>query len=1058
MIRIIVLAVALTCCVVANTRAELDKYCTVSFEGAISVRTQTKDYGTISVAIKPTAVLASPGPYGQEYGGKVELYYRSLDPDILVHDRLRPNCTFVGATGRMVEGYVEVYVDTTKTPYYRGIRIKFADGPKEAFLTRCNDTTAIDSLQYWFTQYMAAYEMPGNGVYYEDLSPQAKGAGKVDRRQMRRTDVEGVWITDVVTTVEITDGAAPVLHFGRSGLELPLIPGVPTLTDWGVTLAFGKDTVEGQSAEMTIDGERYQMTKRDKRYFDYYEVDVAGHATWRDTAVPVSVRMILNDGTVLVDTAWQPLIRRPDWLVEGTEFEVSTVPNNGSLYQYSFTGGIMSGRLSLPFKEPVWSFYSGPDIHPLFKSPMGFSSFVDVDQADGAFRVEERWNYGEEVWGASPKLQDNWLTIPFMLFERFDFRFRILPLFSVVGRELRLAYALDDRNARSSMTLRGLRRMDDLYSSMMTSMEAVATRDEIARIAGTTLQTDYDGSLSISTGLFTRIGNDMLVPIREFMVGVDIDIESSQSIDVNEYLTIHATTDGDLEWSSHMNADSIESTYLRRTQAEQIVLADVLGDVFLLHSRSYPTSVVPTSVIQPPSHNDIPSILVGETNERRGLDSRQRNGARPAIAVGADGVRATVWSTRHVPNTGRPVIAVAATTDMTSSLGPKLLYVGSSQFWVHRPDVVFDGQNRMIVVWESAQEAPRSSKPDDVAAYLTTIRLRWAAIDMKKWKAVDSGQVDVAPARGVQLHTAPDGTVHAFWKSTYNAATSSSSIKHSTWNGQKWSAPEVVMFDVTGMSSWNSAVRSGDRMIVAVVADGRGYSAVPGAGTWSIQDHGPAENILPLLTDDGRRQVVIRVDSALVVADHDELVSRTQFGRDDMGLAFSRAKARMDGNSLLLAGVRNDGLAVIRHDGLRTTVLSEPQAWGMGWGEDGYIRWGSVLWLDGGTVDYSLATISRNGYYEEDDTRILIGRFPLDVVTSSEEVLRQGAGVMSYAVSSGHRLTFASSAGTYEWYDVMGRLVHRMEVAEGAPPVCPELVAGTYFVDGPGYRGAVLVR
>jgi len=1051
-----VLAFALVCCLATSTWAQIDKYCTVRFEGAISVRTQSKDYGTISVAIKPTVLFAEAGPYGPQYSGGVELYYRSLDPDILIHDQLGPNCTFAGVTGKMAEGRIEIYVDTTKTPKYYGMRLLFADSPKEVLTKRCGDATDTDSLHYWVTRYRAAYGLDGNTFYYDDFTQQTSGARKVDHQQIRTTDSNGIWTTDVTTTIEITDGSTPQMHVGWAGMKWPLIPGVPTLTDWSGSLVFGNDTMEAVSVEMTINGERYPMNKRNGRSFDYYEVDLVGHTTWQDTAVPVFFRTVLNDGTILEDTVWQPLMKRPDWLVEGTGFKVSGTSSDGGPLRYSFTNGVRSGRLNIALREPTISFYAGPGIHPVFNVPMGFMSYVDAGTASGAFYLWEQWNSGRDYW-IIPSVVGDSVIVPFQLQERFDFHFGIIPMFSVVGRDLRMAYSFE-RSGTTSATWRSLGRMDALYGSMMNSMEEIAAPEEIARVAGTTLATRYRAGLGLANSQLMRIGNDELVPTGPLWASVSLDISTSQSIDVNEYLAIHATTEADLKWNVSMTPDSItEKSLTHGGLSEQILLADVLGNVFRLTSRFDPARLVPTPVVQRPSSHEVPPVLMNETNERNYMDSRQRHGARPAIAVNADGVRAAVWSARHEYNTGIPVVAVAARTpDMTSSA--KLMHIGSSQPFIHRPAVAFDNQNRMIVAWESAREVPRSSKSGDVAEFLPTIKLRWAVIDMKRWKAVDSGQVDVAPGRGIQLHTATDGTVHAFWKSTYNAATASASIKHSTWNGQKWSAPEVVMFDVVGMGPWNSAVRNDDRMIVALTADGHGYSAAPGADRWSIQDHGPAENILPLLTSDGRRQVVIRVDSALVIADHDELTSRTQYGRDDMGLAFSRAKARMDGTALLLAGVRNDGPVVIRHDGVRTTVLSEPTFWSESLAGYDYVRWGAVLWLDDGTVDYSLATVFRNSYYEDDDTRILIGRFPLNVVTSSEDMPRQRSGAGSYVVHPGHRLTFVASAGTYEWYDVMGRKVYRMDVVDGTSPVCPELAVGTYVVTGPGYRGAVLVR
>jgi len=203
--------------------------------------------------------------------------------------------------------------------------------------------------------------------------------------------------------------------------------------------------------------------------------------------------------------------------------------------------------------------------------------------------------------------------------------------------------------------------------------------------------------------------------------------------------------------------------------------------------------------------------------------------------------------------------------------------------------------------------------------------------------------------------------------------------------------------------------------------------------------------------EDGKRTVVLSISGRVAMADHDQPASIRQFGNDELGPAFAHAQARMNGDVLMLGAMRGDGFVVARHDGATTTILSDllPPV-------EEYVRWGSIRWADDGTIDYGMATVTDNTV-AGDEAMVLLGRAYLGNTTSVIDIdTRSASG--GYDVSPGHRLAFASSAGTYEWYDVMGRRVHRMDVVEGTSPICPELAVGTYFVAGPGYRGAVLVR
>lgn len=1032
MIKTLMTLVAV-CCLVVGAHAEMDSVCTVRYEGGVTIQLPEQNYGNTSVVVQPTVLPAIHRTASTAiYEGPVVLRHGAVDLRFYLRDGPGPGCEYMGSTSEDGQGTMRVEVDASGSTPVITVRLTADTKPREGLIKKCSGELGTTWYEHWFYQYKASYGNGQDTFRYSEFTPQSDSYRRKEDMRTQYHDGTTIWTVTSETTVDIRIGASPRIVLSPSW-TIPLIPGVAIPTTWRATLLYGHDTTAIRSAVLIVRDKQYPMTAEGPQSFSIEDVDVAGEATWQDTAVPVSVRAEMNDSSILDDNYWIPFVRKPVWLADDAVITRGDT-ESPSYIRYDVERGILGGATSLAMMKKTVAFYDRGNVQPVLGAACGFGGDVMTGSTVGSFHNENEWN---GIGGS----KDGIFTIPMNLPDRVDFHMPIVTLFRMDGKALDIAYYADPSEG-SKETANVQRTLGSLFGSLLDSVKPMMTPAEMEMLNGLVTDVKYDAMLKMRAR-FERTAIDTLTLGGTAEFDLMYTLKASGSIDVNDYVTLHTMTHADVAWKAGFGLDSIAPGDVEGGTDRSLVI-EVLGELTSVASESAHVQAGPTPIVQRPVRDVIPAMLLSE-NERLMVAFRQRGSARPVVSTAPIGTRALVWAGRE-EGSGKPVVSTAILTKSSSRV--KLLDIPSTAF-VHRPSAAFDGENRLMVVWESAPTVPVSPKLADVKAFLPSIGLRWAVIDAEKQIIVDSGAIDASFAIQPRLHADADGSVHAFWKTT--GATSA--IMHAVWNGSTWSTSRSVVTGVASLTSWNAAVRSADQGIVTWVADGVAFSSVPGSGTWSLRNHGPARSIVPLLTEDGRRNVVLSASGRVTVVDHDQPASVRQFGNDELGSAFEHAQARMNGDVLMLGAMRGDGFVVARHEeALSTTlILSDllPPV-------DSYVRWGSIRWADDGTIDYGMATVIDNTV-TGDEAMVLLGRAYIGNTTSVTD-----AGAHStnggYDVRPGRRLTFAATAGTYEWYDVMGRRVHRMEVAEGASPVCPELAAGTYFVDGPGYRGAVLVR
>jgi len=1028
------MTLAAMCCLSIGAHAEMDSVCTVRYEGGVSVRTSQRNYGTVSILVAPTVLSAvSRTATTAVYEGPVILKHGSLDLGFLTRDGAGAGCQYGGYTSENGKGTMRVEVDATGSSPNISVRLSIDEEPREGVIKKCDGVLSTDWTGHWAYQYRTSYETSANTFVYGGLAQQGAWMTKVEQKSTQRFFNDEVWTIGSMTTVDVRTGASPRVILSPSR-TIPLLPGVAVPTTWRATILYGNDTTAIRSAVLMVRDRQFPMNAEGSRSFVIDDVDVAGEATWQDTAVSVSVRAEMNDSTILDDSYRIPFVKRPSWLADDAVITIADT-ESPDYVRYDVEKGILGGRAALTMAKKTIAFYDRGTIQPVLGATCGFGGDIMMGATDGSFHNENGWN---GIGGS----KDDIFTISMNLPDRVDFHMPVTTLFRMDQRTLDLAYYADPSEGAKETTV-VQRTLGSLFGPLLDSINPVVTPAELEMITDVMIDAKYDATLKMRAH-FERTAIDAVTPGDNSDIDLDYTLKANGSVDVNDYLTIHAMTSADVRWAGNFGVDSVRLGEVEGGSDRSLVV-DVLGELTAVATESAYIQGGMTPIVRRSVRDVMPAMLLSE-NERSMVAFRQRGSARPVVAVASVGTRALVWAGRAEGN-GRPVVATAILTK--SSPHVKRLDIPSTAF-VHRPSATFDDQNRMMVVWESAPTVPASPKRADVVAFLPSIGLRWALIDAEKQIVLDSGSLDASSAVQPQLHAAVDGSVHAFWKSTGMT----SAIMHAVWDGSVWSTPEAVVSGVSSLTSWNAAMRSTGQGIVTWIADGTAFSSVPGpVASWSSpMNHGPARNVVPLLMEDGGRNVVLSASGRVSVVDHDQPASIRQFGNDELGSAFTRAQAQMNGDVLMLGAMRGDGFVVARHDGATTVILSDllPPV-------EEYVRWGSIRWADDGTIDYGMVTVLDNTV-TGDEALILLGRAFIDKTTSVSDAGAHSTNNVGCDVRPGHRLAFIMTAGTYEWYDVMGRRVHRMEVVEGMSSVCPGLAAGTYFVDGPGYRGAVLVR
>lgn len=1026
------MTLAAVCCLVTGTRAEMDSVCTVRYEGGVTVRNESSSYGTTSVLIQPTILPAIHRTASMAvYEGSVVLKHGSVDLGFVRRDGPGPGCQFMGTTSEDGRGTMRIEVDASASTPVITVRLMVDTKPREGVIKKCDGELGTTWYEHWFYQYKASYGNGQDTFRYSEFASQNEWYHRQETMRTQYHDGTTLWTVESGTTVDVRIGASPRVVLSPSR-TIPLIPGVTVPTTWRATILYGHDTTAIRSAVLVVRDKQYPMTADGPQSFSVDDVDVAGEAIWQDTAVSVSVRAEMNDSSILDDSYWIPFVKQPAWLADDAVITRGDT-ESPDYVRYDVERGIRGGATSLAMKKKTVAFYDRGNVQPVLGAACGFGGEIMTGATGGSFHNENGWN---GIGGSKEDI----FTISMNLPDRVEFHMPVITLFRLGERKLELAYYADPSEGATETAI-VQRSLGSLFGSMLDSIEPVVTPAEMEMIKDVNIDAKYDATLKMRA-YFERTAIDTVSPGDASDMNIEYGLRANGSVDVNDYVTLHAMTGADVTWAGVFGTDSIRMNEVEGG-SDRSLIVDVLGELTTVATESAHVVAGLTPIVQRPVRDVIPAMLLSE-NERLMVAFRQRGSARPVVSTASIGTRALVWAGRE-EGTGKPVVAVAI--QAKSSPYVKRLDIPSAAF-VHRPSAVFDGQNRLMVVWESAPTVPVSPKLADVKAFLPSIGLRWAVIDAEKQIIVDSGAIDASSAVQPQLHADADGSVHAFWKTTGTT----SAIMHAIWNGSTWLTPRSVVTGVASLTSWNAAVRSGDQGIVTWIADATAFSSVPGPGAWSSpRNHGPARSVVPLLTEDGKRTVVLSASGRVAIADHDQPASIRQFGNDELGSAFAHAQARMNGDVLMLGAMRGDGFVVAHHEGATTLILSDllPPV-------ESYVRWGSIRWADDGTIDYGMATVIDNTV-AGDEALVLLGRAFIGNTTSVIDIdTRSTSG--GYDVNPGHRLTFAATAGTYEWYDVMGRRVHRMAVVEGTYPVCPELVAGTYFIDGPGYRGAVLVR
>lgn len=1029
-----VLTFALTCCFVTNVWAQLDEYCTVRYEGGVTIQSPEQSYGNTSVVVQPTVLPAIQRTASTAiYEGPVVLRHGTVDLRFYLRDGPGPGCEYMGSTSEDGRGMMRVEVDANGSAPVITVRLTADTKPREGLIRKCSGELGTTWYEHWFYQYKASYGNGQDTFRYSEFTPQGEWYHRKEDMRTQYHDGTTIWTVSSETTVDVRIGASPRIVLSPSR-TIPLIPGVAIPTTWRATLLYGHDTTAIRSAVLIVRDKQYPMTADDPQSFSIEDVDVAGEATWQDTAVPVSVRAEMNDSSILDDSYWISFVRKPVWLADDAVITRGDT-ESPSYIRYDVERGIRGGATSLAMRKKTVAFYDRGDVQPVLGAACGFGGDVMTGATSGSFHNENGWN---GIGGQKEGI----FTISMNLPDRVEFHVPVTTLFRMEDRKLDLSYFVDPSEGTKA-TATVPRSLASLFGSLLDSIEPMVTPAEMGMMNDANIDTKYDATLRMMA-YFGRTAIDTISPGDASTIDLDYSLKANGSIDVNDYVTVHAMTGAAVRWAGIFGTDSIRMDEVEGG-SDRSLIVDVLGELTTVATESAHVMAGLTPIVQRPVRDVMPAMLLSE-NERLMVAFRQRGSARPVVSTAPIGTRALTWAGRE-EGSGKSVVSTAILTKSSSRI--KLLDIPSTAF-VHRPSAAFDGENRLMVVWESAPTVPVSPKLADVKAFLPSIGLRWAVIDAEKQIIVDSGAIDASSAVQPRLHADADGSVHAFWKTTGTT----SAIMHAVWNGSTWSTPRSVVTGVASLTSWNAAVKSAEQGIVAWIADGIAFSSVPNSGTWSPGlNHGPARNVVPLLTEDGRRNVVLSASGRVIVADHDQPASMRQFGNDELGSAFVHAQAQMNGDVLMLGAMRGDGFVVARHEETPSTtlILSDllPPV-------ESYVRWGSIRWADDGTIDYGMATVIDNTV-AGDEAMILLGRAYIGNTTGVTDAgTRATSG--GYDVRPGHRLTFVRTAGTYEWYDVMGRSAHRMDVADGTRAVCPGLTPGVYLVRGPGYNGSVLVR
>jgi hypothetical protein len=254
---------------------------------------------------------------------------------------------------------------------------------------------------------------------------------------------------------------------------------------------------------------------------------------------------------------------------------------------------------------------------------------------------------------------------------------------------------------------------------------------------------------------------------------------------------------------------------------------------FFAEGIKYP-SLNPSLKINNPNSTTPDNIKGQDTLIVSGIPS---DGA-PALAAGPNGKRVIVWS--HFSATGaRPSGDIGIKIFNGATWGP-IKFLNADIQVDQKPVAAFDNSGHIIVCWERNLT---TTIPADtaiwVASYLQGFNIQYSILDANNGTVQNTGTFgnvntyDFSP----RLSGGIDGSVLLIWESTsgntiYGNASDPASLHSVRWNGSSWGAAAVISSTLTGVHSWESANRSNDTSLVAMVLDTDGNFST--SGDWEI--------------------------------------------------------------------------------------------------------------------------------------------------------------------------------------------------------------------------------
>lgn len=624
----ILLTLALACCFVTNTWAEIDEHCTVSYGGRVTTWTQERSSGVASMLIKPIVFTAIHRTATTAvFEGPVVLQHDSVDLKFFLRNEPGSGCEYVGSTSEDGQGTLRIEVDANGATPVITARLTIETKPREGLIRKCNGNTTTTWYEYWFDQYKYSHEMEQDSFVRPSLESDGSYRGSKYVGQQYRHD-SSVWDVEYLTTIDVKIGISPRVILTPSlpgavftpSLTMPLIPGIEVPMNFSANLVYGKSTAKLRSATLTARDKRYPMEAiyvTNPRLFWIGDIDVAAEATWQDTGTYVSVRAEMSDGTILDDSCLVSFVKRPFWLAD------NAVIRRGSTgwkeyVRYDIIHGVPGGSMALPVQKLVTTFYDNDRVQPVFGPACGFGSNVRFSAMGGSFHNVFDWNGLGEPSGV--------LKLSMDLPDRIeDLSLSVAPKFRIRDRKLEVAYCPASGTEESIIAPRTL---GSFYGPLLDSLKPLVNQVEMTSIVDEMIGVQYDVSLYMQA-YWGLIAPDKLALVDgPNLFDLQNAIRTMESIEVNDYLTLHTYTKADLSWKAQLTTDSIRSDNVSGGSYQWLAV-DALGEFTVVASESANVAWKPTSIVQRSVREDLPAVLLND-NERTFVAYHQPGSAHPS--------------------------------------------------------------------------------------------------------------------------------------------------------------------------------------------------------------------------------------------------------------------------------------------------------------------------------------------------------------------------------------------------------------------------------------------